>query len=62
MMANQYLILRFYIGVLTYAKNFDVLIFEHPEEPSLSDGGIINQGLKSLELKGFKEYRVVVKV
>ncbi|MGC8870773.1 MAG: dihydroorotase, partial [Brevinematia bacterium] len=36
--------------VLTYAKNFDVLIFEHPEEPSLSEGGVINQGLKSLEL------------
>lgn len=36
--------------VLTYAKNFDVLVFEHPEEPSLSEGGVINRGLKSLEL------------
>ncbi|MCX8028783.1 MAG: dihydroorotase [Brevinematales bacterium] len=36
--------------VLTYAKNFDVLIFEHPEEPSLSENGVINQGKKSFEL------------
>lgn len=35
--------------VLTYAKNFDVLVFEHPEELSLSEGGVINQGKKSLE-------------
>lgn len=36
--------------VLMYAKNFDVLVFEHPEENSLSEGGVINLGKKSLEL------------
>lgn len=36
--------------VLTYSKNFDVLVFEHPEEVSLSENGVINQGRKSLEL------------
>ncbi|MEN2997706.1 MAG: dihydroorotase [Brevinematia bacterium] len=36
--------------ILTYAKNFEVLVFEHPEEPTLSEGGVINQGKKSLEL------------
>lgn len=35
--------------VLTYAKNFGVLVFEHPEDLTLSEGGVINQGKKSLE-------------
>jgi dihydroorotase len=35
---------------LVYARNFDVLILEHPEDVSLSSGGVINEGVKSLEL------------
>jgi len=35
---------------LVYARNFDVLILEHPEDVSLSSGGVINEGFKSLEL------------
>jgi len=35
---------------LVYAGNFDVLILEHPEDVSLSSGGVINEGVKSLEL------------
>lgn len=29
---------------LTYARNFDLLIVQHPEEPSLADGGAMNSG------------------
>lgn len=35
---------------LIYAKNFDVLVIEHSEDLSLSNGGVINEGVKSLEL------------
>jgi dihydroorotase len=41
-------------NALTYAKNFDMLIISHCEEPSLANGGFMNEGRVSTEfgLKG----------
>jgi dihydroorotase len=30
--------------VLAYAATFDALVIQHPEEPSLADGGMMNEG------------------
>jgi dihydroorotase len=30
--------------VLSYARNFDLLVVQHPEEPSLADAGEVNEG------------------
>lgn len=35
---------------LSYAKAFDALVMQHPEESSLSDGGMMNKGLLASEL------------
>ena len=35
---------------LSYARCFDALIIQHPEEPSLADGGAMNDGELSTRL------------
>lgn len=35
---------------LSYAKAFDALVMQHPEEPALSEGGMMNKGLLASEL------------
>lgn len=37
-------------NALLYAKNFDMLIISHCEEPSLANGGFMNEGAVSTEL------------
>ncbi len=36
--------------LLAYASSFEVLIFEHPEDEKISEGGHINDGIKALEM------------
>lgn len=36
--------------VLSYSRAFDALILQHPEEPSLAKGGVMNEGETSMRL------------
>ncbi|MGH6894649.1 MAG: dihydroorotase, partial [Dongiaceae bacterium] len=49
---------------LTYARGFDLLVIQHPEEPGLADGGAMNNGELStrLGLPGIPAYAEVMMI